>query len=861
MMADYLSYRGNAAFAYRGNFPDENYAREIMQLFTVGLWKLNEDGTQMVGADGNPIDTYGIPDIVSFARLWTGFDRQLKRGNIEAPRGSDNQNFIDPLQIKPTLRDRLPKTKLDDGYIGDQYPLCINLPAQHWLKPGARFVFSGDTSIEGPDIDAGVGDMGRRPRFEPSRADSALYQKLCAPDGSGRCTFPSEVVLSETLVCHGQECDAGRVQTVKITGIDNVTKYFTYVHVPCVSLAFHGSDAKRVMHGRNRMQCAEPRAAVAGAVCCEIANPTWTESAFGPECLFVLEAMPWAKAKSRCEAQGMTMCSQDYAGGASWSSTCAQEEFQWVDASCALQLEVYPSGLVGVVDPNSTIYNVVAESSLNSFGVRWNDGVYPKAPDCGPSCVVADAVGGASCLCSYTRNDTAVFTELEFLPSVTVMRSRLSIGAVAPLKAGGYTQCSSNECLAHTDLKIWVKTGSTLLAMDTVFELPSELFLLNMESQITVDGKGFRNAPTFMPLAGEMIFTWKSWFSDAIYLDRAEQETEALLDHLVQHNNTAPFVCMRLIQRLVTSNPSPRYVSSCVKAFKTSALGNLEAAVFAIFTDPEARSPLLEADPSFGVLREPILKVIHFMKALEYRSREGREMQLPNLIDKIQQDAFRAPSVFGYYLAENRPAGPITNAGLVSPEAQIGTAPSIVSFLNGLTSLVDNGLTSCERGFGYWKHPNNGRQCRTPNLNADGELSHVSAAGATAEQVIDELSMLLTAGRLNTTLRQYFLQEYNAEVAAKTPVDAMKLALKMFLSAAEFHMSNANILSDSLRQSQQSAIVSKNRPFKAIVVVFLGGGFDSFNLVVPHSNCGRDYYEEYSQVRQQAYFFLFGMHL
>lgn len=71
-MGIYLSHRGNR----KGNaslnlFPDENYAREIMQLFTIGLWQLNNDGTRKL-LNGQPIPTYNNVDITNFARVFTG---------------------------------------------------------------------------------------------------------------------------------------------------------------------------------------------------------------------------------------------------------------------------------------------------------------------------------------------------------------------------------------------------------------------------------------------------------------------------------------------------------------------------------------------------------------------------------------------------------------------------------------------------------------------------------------------------------------------------------------------------------------------------------------------------------------------
>jgi uncharacterized protein (DUF1800 family) len=118
-MTDYLSYRANKAYAFAGTYPDENYAREIMQLFSIGLWELNPDGTTIKDQTGDPVATYTNEDIVDFARIFTGFDRQSSRSNIEQPGGSSSANYIDVSQIKPLWRDLAPKAKLGvKGHIG-----------------------------------------------------------------------------------------------------------------------------------------------------------------------------------------------------------------------------------------------------------------------------------------------------------------------------------------------------------------------------------------------------------------------------------------------------------------------------------------------------------------------------------------------------------------------------------------------------------------------------------------------------------------------------------------------------------------------------------------------------------------------
>ena len=64
VMGEYLTYRGSKSIAESNAFPDENYARELMQLFTVGLWQLRSDGLPELDASGERVPTYDIDDIV-----------------------------------------------------------------------------------------------------------------------------------------------------------------------------------------------------------------------------------------------------------------------------------------------------------------------------------------------------------------------------------------------------------------------------------------------------------------------------------------------------------------------------------------------------------------------------------------------------------------------------------------------------------------------------------------------------------------------------------------------------------------------------------------------------------------------------
>jgi uncharacterized protein (DUF1800 family) len=73
-MGFYLNTKGNLKEDANGRQPDENYAREVMQLFTIGLHELNADGSLRLDANSNPIETYGQSDITNLARVFTGYD-------------------------------------------------------------------------------------------------------------------------------------------------------------------------------------------------------------------------------------------------------------------------------------------------------------------------------------------------------------------------------------------------------------------------------------------------------------------------------------------------------------------------------------------------------------------------------------------------------------------------------------------------------------------------------------------------------------------------------------------------------------------------------------------------------------------
>jgi len=158
------------------------------------------------------------------------------------------------------------------------------------------------------------------------------------------------------------------------------------------------------------------------------------------------------------------------------------------------------------------------------------------------------------------------------------------------------------------------------------------------------------------------------------------------LDALCNHPNTAPFICRQLIQRLVTSNPSPGYVYRVASVFANNGRGtrgDLGAVVRAILTDPEARSRDAANQPTFGKLREPVLRVTAMLRSLNGDSNSGRiPFYSQSTDEKLAQTPLKAPSVFNFFEPAFVQPGRLATQGLVSPEFQILNAATLVSTTN-----------------------------------------------------------------------------------------------------------------------------------------------------------------------------------
>jgi hypothetical protein len=151
----------------------------------------------------------------------------------------------------------------------------------------------------------------------------------------------------------------------------------------------------------------------------------------------------------------------------------------------------------------------------------------------------------------------------------------------------------------------------------------------------------------------------------------ADDELNLVMDILMAHDNIAPFVSKQLIQRLVTSNPTPDYVERVASVFNdngSGTKGDLGAVVSAILTDPEALG-LSTVQPI--KLKEPIIVFMNFHRALGFEPIDNRYYGAVGLMNSANQGALRSRSVFNFYSPDYVPSTSFSNAGLVAPEFEL----------------------------------------------------------------------------------------------------------------------------------------------------------------------------------------------
>ncbi len=218
------------------------------------------------------------------------------------------------------------------------------------------------------------------------------------------------------------------------------------------------------------------------------------------------------------------------------------------------------------------------------------------------------------------------------------------------------------------------------------------------------------------------------------------------LDTIFNHHNVGPFFARQMIQRLVTSNPSPAYVGRVAAIFNNNGSGvrgDLKAVWTAILTDTEART--LSTDPKAGKVREPMIRWIQWARTFNVSSTTGKwEIYDTSGGDwGLGQSPLRSPSVFNYFRPGYvPPQTAIADNGDVAPEFQIHNETTTAGYINFMSSTIQDGYSDVK-----------------PNY------ADLYAIVTDTKAMIDWLNLHLTANQLST----------NTQVAIKAALDAQSV--------------------------------------------------------------------------------------
>ena len=260
------------------------------------------------------------------------------------------------------------------------------------------------------------------------------------------------------------------------------------------------------------------------------------------------------------------------------------------------------------------------------------------------------------------------------------------------------------------------------------------------------------------------------------------------LNTLFNHPNVGPFIGKQLIQRLVTSNPSEHYVRRVASAFNNNGQGvrgDMKAVIRAVLLDEEARGDNARKQPSFGRIREPVLRFTHLMRALEASSRTGYwGIGRTDVPGNLNQTAMRAPSVFNFYRPGYSPAGtPVARAGLVAPEMQITQESSVAGYADYLDRFV-GGSSIYIVGLGDMiPHPDGERHSRGQAREIKFNIEPLIAKAKDVDQLLDEINVLFLNGQMQSDTRA-IIHRAVSEAVPKRNNDDMRRVYRERVSLA-----------------------------------------------------------------------------
>jgi hypothetical protein len=248
-----------------------------------------------------------------------------------------------------------------------------------------------------------------------------------------------------------------------------------------------------------------------------------------------------------------------------------------------------------------------------------------------------------------------------------------------------------------------------------------------------------------------------------------QQDLLLALQNIAGHPNVGPFIGKQLIQKLVTSEPSPAYVARVTAAFDNNGAGqrgDLKAVVRAILNDPEARGAR-KIDPAYGKLIEPVLYMTGIARAIGAAT-DGVFFRAQS--NALGQFVFYAPSVFNHYPFDYVVPG----TPLLGPEFGIQTTTTAVSRANFANTLVfSNSIAPDASVYGA--------------TGTTTSLAAWQAVAADAGALADSLDRNLLGGTMSAAMRAAIVTAVNAASATDALARA-RTAIWLVVTSPQFQV-------------------------------------------------------------------------
>ena len=246
------------------------------------------------------------------------------------------------------------------------------------------------------------------------------------------------------------------------------------------------------------------------------------------------------------------------------------------------------------------------------------------------------------------------------------------------------------------------------------------------------------------------------------------------LDTLFNHPNVGPFFGKQMIQRLVTSNPSPAYVARVASAFNNNGAGvrgDLQAVFAAVLLDDEARGAAGLSDPKFGRLREPMVRMVQWGRSFGITSARGswKMGDLSNPGNRLGQSPLRSPTVFNFFRPGYVPPSTALSATKTpAPEFQLVNESSVGGYLNYMQGVIRSGIfVNAPNQSGNGSNATNGYDITAAYI---AELALVLNPPA----LLARLNLLLCAGQLSAANQTLIINALNATALTVNSSDSAK---------------------------------------------------------------------------------------